>query len=158
MGDDFVSQIGRFYFSGGDFTSKQSLGYIISVWERLGSWRLLVTPTYASCNLFIQVTESKPNELQRILNSLDRVLLQRAPSRTKFLALLGPEHWFPVEFWISFKLTCLTYKILIKSRSDLLSTTNLCLHLSLQLVIFSYRSLGWAKMQHCYGRALLHSM
>jgi len=62
-------------------------------------------------SVFSGISNLQLNRLQRIQNSLARVVL-RAPFRSNSLSLLGQLHWLPVEFRIRFKLACLTYKTL----------------------------------------------
>lgn len=65
-------------------------------------------------SLFVGVSDLELKRLQRIQNSLARVVM-RVPLRTCSSVLLHELHWLPVEFRIKFKLACLTYKALSTS-------------------------------------------
>ena len=65
-------------------------------------------------SLFVGVSDLELKRLQRIQNSLARVVL-RVPLRSCSAVLLYELHWLPVEFRIKFKLACLTYKALSTS-------------------------------------------
>src|ERR1043165_8838636 len=62
-------------------------------------------------SVFVGLSDRDLNRLQRIQNSLARVVL-RVPLRTSSSVLLHQLHWLPVDFKIKFKLACLTYKAL----------------------------------------------
>lgn len=61
--------------------------------------------------IFVGISDYELHRLQRIQNSLARVVL-RVPLRSSSSVLLHQLHWLPVEFRIKFKLACLTYKSL----------------------------------------------
>ena len=65
-------------------------------------------------SIFVGVSDLEPKRLQRIQNSLARVVM-RVPLRSYSAVLLYELHWLPVEFRIKFKLACLTYKALSTS-------------------------------------------
>ena len=65
-------------------------------------------------SVFAGISDLEVNRLQRIQNSLARMVLH-ASSHSNSLTLLGQLHWLPVEFRIRFKLACLTYKTLTTS-------------------------------------------
>src|ERR1043165_5929990 len=62
-------------------------------------------------SVFVGLPDRDLNRLQRIQNSLARVVL-RVPLRTSSSVLLHQLHWLPVDFRIKFKLACLTYEAL----------------------------------------------
>src|SRR6218665_2023295 len=66
-------------------------------------------------SLFVGVSDLEVKRLQRIQNSLARVVLC-VPLRTCSSVLLHQLHCLPVEFRIRFKLTCLAYKALSTSK------------------------------------------
>src|SRR6218665_2857861 len=66
-------------------------------------------------SLFVGVSDLEVKRMQRIKNSLARVVLC-VPLRTCSSVLLHKLHWLPVEFKIRFKLACLTYKALSTSK------------------------------------------
>src|SRR6218665_3994564 len=66
-------------------------------------------------SLFVGVSDLEVKRLQRIQNSLARVVLC-VPLRTCSSVLLHHLHWLPVEFRIRFKLACLAYKALSTSK------------------------------------------
>src|SRR6218665_900320 len=66
-------------------------------------------------SLFVCVSDLEVKRLQRIQNSLARVVLS-VPLRTCSSVLLHQLHWLPVEFRIRFKLACLAYKALSTSK------------------------------------------
>src|SRR6218665_2854044 len=66
-------------------------------------------------SLFVCVSDLEVKRLQRIQNSLARVVLS-VPLRTCSSVLLHQLHWLPVEFRIRFKLACLSYKALSTSK------------------------------------------
>ena len=65
-------------------------------------------------SVFVGLSDLELTRLQRIQNSLARVVL-RVPLRTSSSVLLHQLHWLPVAFRIKFKLACLTYKALSTS-------------------------------------------
>src|SRR5688572_32167675 len=65
-------------------------------------------------SLFVGVSNVELKRLQRIQNSLARVVM-RVQLGTCSSVLLHELHWLPVEFRIKFKLACLTYKTLSTS-------------------------------------------
>src|SRR6218665_3668594 len=66
-------------------------------------------------SLFVGVSDLEVKRLQRMQNSLARVVLC-VPLRTCSSVLLHQLHWLPVEFRIRFKLACLAYKALSTSK------------------------------------------
>ena len=62
-------------------------------------------------SVFVGLSVHELNRLQRIQNSLARVVL-RVPLRSSSSIILHELHWLPVNFRIKFKLACLTYKAL----------------------------------------------
>src|SRR6218665_1196123 len=70
-------------------------------------------------SLFVVVSDLEVKRLQRIQNSLARVVLC-VPLRTYSSVLLHQLHWLPVEFRIGFKLACMTYKPLSTSKPTFL--------------------------------------
>src|SRR6218665_1397240 len=66
-------------------------------------------------SIFVGVSDLEVKRLQRIQNSLARVMLC-VSIRTCSSVLLHQLHWLPVEFRINFKLACLTYKVLCTSK------------------------------------------
>src|SRR6218665_3536128 len=72
-------------------------------------------------SLFVGVCDLEVKRLQRIQNSLARVVLC-VPLRMCSSDLLHQLHWLPVEFRIRFKLARLAYKALSTSKRTYLHT------------------------------------
>src|SRR6218665_2314444 len=70
-------------------------------------------------HFFVGVSDLEVKRLQRVQNSLARVVLC-VPLRTCSSVLLNQLHWLPVEFRIRFKLACLTYKAISTSKATYL--------------------------------------
>src|SRR6218665_875823 len=66
-------------------------------------------------SLFVDVSDLEVKRLQRIQNSLARVVWC-VPLRTCSSVLLHQLHWLPVKFRIRFKLACLAYNALSTSK------------------------------------------
>ena len=82
----------------------------------------LVSSRLDYCNsLLFGSAQKHLNQLQRIQNSLARVVTKSAP-RTPSLPLLRSLHWLPIKFRIDFKICLLTYKTLKEQQPAYLHT------------------------------------
>lgn len=72
-------------------------------------------------SLFYGISKANLNKLQRVQNSLARIVLKRHPSQSS-RDLLSDLHWLPIQHRINFKLATITFKALSSQQPPYLSS------------------------------------